>query len=373
MDRSSLAEARRVVLKSGTRVLTDDHGRLALSRLFAVVEAAAALARAGRQPLLVSSGAVGLGRDALGLSDTPLELAERQACAAVGQLRLMSLYEAGFSRLGLRCAQVLLTQGDFHDRARYLNLRGALEALLERGVVPIINENDVVSVEELALGPDRRAFGDNDTLSALVAAKLDADLLVLLTDVDAVYDKNPRRHADARPLLVLEAEDQVQAGGSDSGAGRGGMASKVRAARMAARSGCHAVIASGRDLAALPRLLAGEDVGTWVPASGTMRARRRWIAFAAAPSGALVLDRGAVRALKERGASLLAAGVSEVRGAFEAGDVVELLDAEGARVGRGEIRCGAEAARRWAAGEPPPDARNRDALIDRDLLVLEDG
>ncbi|MCB9758466.1 MAG: glutamate 5-kinase [Alphaproteobacteria bacterium] len=373
MERTTLNEARRVVVKLGTRVLTEDDGRLALSRLFEVVEETARAWRAGREILLVSSGAVGLGRDALGLFQSPRDLAARQACAAVGQTRLMSLYEVGFSRLGMRCAQVLLTQGDFDERARYLNLRSALNALLAHKVVPVINENDVVSTEELALTPGRGrlVFGDNDRLSALVASKLDADLLVLLTDVDAVYDRNPRDHADARRLDRLEPEDAVDAGGAGSAASRGGMRSKVDAARVAARSGCHAVIASGRTPGVLRRVLAGEVEGTWVPAVGGLAARRRWIAFAAAPRGVLHLDPGAVRALRERGASLLAAGVSRVEGDFAEGDVVELKDDRGAVIGRGVVSCDAEGARRWRSGEAPPNTHNRHALVHRDTLVLE--
>ncbi len=193
--RPALADADRIVIKLGTRVLTHDDGRIALSRLYGVVEAAAELLARDRDVLIVSSGAVGLGREALGFEVTPDDLEERQACAAVGQGRLMGLYDAGFGRLGRLCAQVLLTQGDFDDRIRYLNLRSTLETLLRRGVVPVINENDAVSTEELALasGERRRVFGDNDRLSALVASELDADLLILLTDVDGVFERDRRK------------------------------------------------------------------------------------------------------------------------------------------------------------------------------------
>jgi len=374
MERPDVARARRIVIKLGTRVLTHDGGQIALSRLFAVVEAAAGCRAAGREVLLVSSGAVGLGRGLLGLDDAPAELADRQACAAVGQAQLMSLYQAGFTQLGLTCAQVLLTQGDFDDRLRYLNLRDALAALLRRGVVPVINENDVVSTEELAWaegGGSRPIFGDNDRLAALVATKLDAELLVLLTDVEGVYDRDPRAHPDAALLARIDADGVAQAGGPTAG-GRGGMRSKVESARVAARSGCHAIIASGRASGALAAALAGAGVGTWFPARPGLPARHRWIAFAAAPRGALHLDAGAVRALRERGASLLAAGVRRVEGAFERGDVVELLGPDGARVGRGMVHCGRDAAAAWIAGARPASARNHHALVHRDHLVLED-
>jgi glutamate 5-kinase len=373
--RPPVSAAQRVVIKLGTRVLTHDDGTLALARLFGVVEAAAGLARAGREVLIVSSGAVGLGRDALGLAGQPLSLADRQACAAVGQSRLMGLYDAGFSRLGQVAAQVLLTQSDFDDRERYLNLRGTLAALLRRGVVPIINENDAVATEELAFieGDGRPVFGDNDRLAALVATKLGADLLVLLTDVEGVYESDPRVDPAAALLSVVTGGERIAAGASGSGVGRGGMRSKVEAAAIAARAGCHAVIASGRRLGALGEVLAGADRGTWFPAGPGLAARQRWIAFAAAPRGVLRLDPGAVSALLGRGASLLAAGVSAVEGDFQRGDVVELRGPDGALVGRGIVHCGAADARLWAGGQPPDGARNHDALVHRDHMVLEKG
>ncbi|MEM7582298.1 MAG: glutamate 5-kinase [Acidobacteriota bacterium] len=375
LPRPEVAAARRVIVKLGTRVLTHDSGRLALSRLFAVVEAAAELRASGREVLLVSSGAVGLGQDALGLEDTLLELHVRQACAAVGQNRLMALYDSGFSRLGLVCGQVLLSQTDFDDRVRYLNLRSTLSALLRRGVVPIINENDAVSTDELAFveGAERRIFGDNDRLSALVATELDADLLVLLTDVDGVFDRDPRRYPEARLLARVEDPDRLAgaAGGPASAASRGGMRSKVEAASVAVRGGCHAVIASGREPGALRRVLNGDEVGTWFPAGPGLAARRRWIAFAVAPRGELQLDAGAVVALQDRGASLLAVGVARVEGEFEAGDVVQLRGPDGAVIGRGIVSCDAATARQWTAGHAPEGVRNHHALVHRDHLALE--
>ncbi|MEM7349304.1 MAG: glutamate 5-kinase [Acidobacteriota bacterium] len=373
--RPTVATAHRVVLKLGTRVLTHEGGRLALARLFAVVEAAAELRAAGKEVLLVSSGAVGLGKDALGLEAIPEELSERQACAAVGQTRLMGLYDGGFSRLGQVCGQVLLSQDDFDDRVRYLNLRSTLNALLRRGVVPVINENDAVSTDELAFveGAKRRIFGDNDRLSALVATELDADLLVLLTDVDGVYDRDPKKDPAARLMSQVDDPESLRdaAGGPGSAVSRGGMRSKVEAAAMAARGGCQAIIASGLDATVLCGVLRGEAVGSWFPAGRGLQARRRWIAFATAPRGSLELDDGAVAALRERGASLLAAGVSRVLGDFHQGDVVELLDAAGHTVGRGIVHCDAATARLWSGGRPPEGVRNHHALVHRDHLALE--
>ncbi len=373
-DRPPIAEARRIVLKLGTRVVAYEDGRLALPRLFSVIEAAVRLRETNREVLIVSSGAVGLGMAALGLDRMPTELEERQACAAVGQTRLMGLYEEGFQRHGFVCGQVLLTRGDFEDRLHYLNLRSTLITLLRRGVVPIINENDAVSTEELAYveGERRPLFGDNDGLSALVAAKLEADLLVLLTDVDGVYDRDPRQNGDARLIDRIDAADPVgEAGGPGSAVGRGGMRSKLGAASSAARSGCHAVIASGLEPERLSELLAGRSIGTWFPATGELDGRRRWIAFAAPSRGSLSLDPGAVTALRESGASLLAAGVHQVEGDFRQGDVVELLGPGGAAVGRGIVYCDAATARRWCGGTPPEGIRNHEALVHRDHLVLE--
>jgi len=378
--RPSVAGAERVVIKVGTRVVTHDDGRLALARVSRVVETLARLRRSGRPVVLVSSGAVGLGCDALGIEGTPRDLATRQACAAIGQGRLVALYEQGLSRLGALGAQVLLTRADFDDRTRYLNLRRAFEALLTRGVVPIVNENDVVATEELAFPGNgggcgagaRTTFGDNDRLSALVAAKLSADLLVLLTDVDGVYAEAPGAGGAEAPLprLSIDALDGVACGAGAS-AGRGGMQAKLEAARIAARAGCDVVVASGRDARALDRVLAGEEVGTWIEARRGLDARRRGIAFAADPRGALHVDAGAVCALSERGASLLAAGVVRVEGDFKAGDVVDIFDPGGEPVARGVVGVDAPTAVAWAAGSAPEGARTRDALVPRDQMVVE--
>ncbi len=329
----------------------------------------------GDEVLLVSSGAVGLGQSVLKL-ERPTRLAERQACAAVGQSRLMGEWDHLLGAHGILTGQVLLGEADFDDRLRYLNLRNTLMELLRRGVVPIINENDAVATEELALTETgaRTVFGDNDQLSALVATKLGADLLVLLTDVRGVYDKNPRTHADAQLLdrVNVSQLDEVQADGAASALSRGGMASKVAAARTAVRGGCHAVICSGLEAGALQRVLVGENEGTWFPAEAGLSARRRWIAFATAPRGTLHLDSGAVRALRERGASLLAAGVKRIDGDFHRGDVVELLAPDGVPVGRGMVSCDASSAKAWAEGHAPIGAQNHHALVHRDHLALDD-
>ena len=368
--RPDVAEARRVVIKLGTRVLTHDDGTLALSRLFGVIEVVAGLRRAGRDAILVSSGAVGLGRDVLGQRGT-LDLQTHQACAAVGQSRLMGLYEHGFSRLGLVAAQVLLTPSNLENRHRYLSIRNSLAALLRHGVIPVINQNDAVATEaELSVHEDDapQIFGDNDRLAALVATKLGADLLVLLTDVPGVYDADPRRDTSARLIPMVEDADALEnVGGAASAASRGGMKSKVSAAKIGSRAGCHVVIASGREPGVLASVCAGDEAGTWFPAQGGLNAETRWIAFGAPTLGTLRIDRGAVDALEQRGASLLPAGVDRIEGEFRRGDVVELRGPDGHLVGRGRVLVGAGEARDWCAAEPPAKKN----IIRRDQLVLE--
>jgi glutamate 5-kinase len=262
-QRSRLAQAKRIVLKLGTQVVLDAEGRPALSRLYGLMEAVAALRRGGAQPVLVSSGAVGLGARQLGIQ--PEGLSQKQACAAAGQGQLMSIYQEGFARMGLCAAQVLLTEDDFADPIRHANLRRTLETLLELGAIPVLNENDTVSTLELER-PDpghTPIFSDNDHLSALVAAHLQADLLILLSDVTALHTANPGLHPDATPLTDVPFEGDLQAdleGASDRG--RGGMVSKVEAARVAARAGVPVVLASGHVVRVLERILAGESVGT---------------------------------------------------------------------------------------------------------------
>ncbi len=372
---ADVTKARRVVVKLGTRVVTQQGQGVALSRIAGVVEEVARAVNEGREMLIVSSGSVGLGRQALGLEKTPTDLIERQVCAAVGQSRLMEFYQMLFSRLGLVTAQVLCTELDFKDRGRYLNLRGTLSRLLERSIIPIINENDVVSTEELALDPgvvSAQVFGDNDMLSALVASELDAELLVLLTDVDGVYDANPQTHPEARLLTEVKRADELAAelSGASNGEGRGGMKNKVDAAALAAAGGCHAIIASGFEAGQLTALFNGQQRGTWFAPTGSLSARQRWIAFAATPAGVLRLDAGAVVALMEHHASLLPAGVVAAEGTFQRGDVVELQDPEQRTIGRGIVEIDVEQTLQWMAGQAPTGVRT---LIRGERLVITAG
>ncbi len=369
------------MIKLGTAVLMRDDGGVALSRFYSFVEAIAAFKCEGREVLLVSSGAVGLGIERLALPQRPQSLPLKQACAAVGQGRLMSLYSDAFDRLGITTAQVLLTEEDFSNRRRYLNLRSTLMKLLEVGALPIINENDTVSTAELE-PLDQSSyvkvnFGDNDKLSALVASRIEADLLVMLTDVDGLYTADPDSADDAQFISVVEQItpeiESLARGGRASRVGRGGMKTKLEAARIATESRCAAVIASGKINDVINRIFAGEELGTlFLPQPG-LPEKRRWIAFATSVKAALVVNEGARRALIERKASLLAAGVVEVRGQFERGDVVSILDEQEREFARGIVNYSSAEARRISGQHSNKideliENRNYDALITRDNI-----
>jgi len=342
----SLPSTRRVVVKVGTGVVARGDGGLALGRMGALVEQLHDLRSRDIDVLLVSSGAVGLGARRLGFSERSQVrgVVDRQACAAAGQGALMAFYDSLFQRLGTTCAQVLLTEEDFHFRQRFNNLTATLERLLRLGAVPILNENDTLSTAELALsqGPERGSvFGDNDRLSALVATYLRADLLVLLSNVDAVYTAPPGTEG-ARPIRVFTDETHFVEGAASS-VGRGGMGSKIEAARLAARGGVTAVIASGDERDILQKVLDGESVGTRFQAhgdAGRLPRKKAWLAFATGAAVATVqVNAGARLALVERGASLLSVGVERVDGAFSEGDVVDIVH-DGELLARGLATAG---------------------------------
>ncbi len=330
MRREMLKDVTRLVVKLGTGVLTDSRKQPDLAQMEQLVAQVAEQQRAGREIVLVTSGAVGAGMGVLGFERRPAGLAELQACAAVGQSRLMTTYEQLFARFDLRVAQVLLTHDDLEHHERHLNARNTLVTLLGHRVVPIINENDAVSFTEIK-------FGDNDALSALVASLLPADLLVILTTVDGVIENFGKANPRTIPLVDhIGPRLQALAGGTASATAVGGMASKIEAAKIVTRSGIPLVIASGRKKRVLASVLAGAEEGTLFLARPTkLRGRQRWIAFFHHPQGALFVDDGAKQALRDGGKSLLPPGVARCDGDFAAGDVVRVCDLNGTEFARG--------------------------------------
>jgi glutamate 5-kinase len=378
-SRPPLGDAQRIVVKLGTQVVTHDGRALALGRLMSLVEEMALLRQEGRQILLVSSGAVALGMRQLGLSERPRSLGLRQACAAVGQGHLVALYTSAFAQFGVTAAQVLLTESDLGDRDRALCVRTTLMRLLDLRAVPVLNENDSVSIRELVehrqsqgAASGAPVFGDNDGLSARVAIGVDADLLVMLTDVDGLHTADPRVDPEARRIDVLDAETPRL--GEASLAGTGGMLSKLEAARLASRAGVTVVIASGATPNVLRRLLSGESVGTCVSPTERRAMRRQRIALAP-HAGALVANDGALAALEAGRASLLPIGVVAVEGDFREGEVVEIRDGSGRVRGRGLANYDARACRALLGrhSEEIEDVlgwRGYDALVTRDNLVI---
>ena len=374
MGGRELTRVRRLVVKVGSGLITAREAGLDPARIGALADELAAVRRHGQEVALVSSGAVVAGMARLRLQVRPRSIPEKQAAAAVGQSALMEHYETAFARHGVTVAQILLTQADVSARARYLNARNTLTTLLGYGVVPIINENDTVAVEEIK-------FGDNDNLSALVAQLIDADLLVLLTDVDGLYTGDPSRDPQARKLDTVEAvtpEIERLVWSDADRVAVGGMATKLQAAQKAAASGVPMVIASGREPGTLARVLRGEPVGTYFPPRGDrLAARKRWIAFAVPPQGRLLVDAGAREALIERGKSLLPSGVVDIEGDFDAGEVVALCaaDGDGKEFARGLVNFDAQELRtirraKTAEIEGLLGYKSVDEVVHRDNLVV---
>jgi glutamate 5-kinase len=365
-----------VVVKVGSRVLTREDGTLDDARVAAVADQLARLRLDGRKVALVSSGAVAAGIGRLGWKRRPTDLAELQAAAAVGQSRLIESYNKALAPHGLNAAQILLTAEDLQHRARYLNTRNTLNALFRCGAIPIINENDTVAVDELQI-----SFGDNDRLAALVTNLLRAPLMILLSDVEGVYDRNPSE-PDAKLMSVithLDAADsfaQDAVGPSRIQLSRGGMGSKLRAARIAAAAGESVVIAAGRRPNVLLDILAGAEVGTLILAEGrTVASRKRWIGWSATPRGRFLLDAGAAKAVQSNGKSLLAVGVRGVEGNFVKGDVVSICDSAGREFARGLTNYGSSQMT-TIAGQPTERIAELlghcpyDEVVHRDNLVV---
>lgn len=330
-SRSQMTGLRRVVVKIGSALLTNDGRGLDEAAIGSWVDQLAELHRRGVEVVLVSSGAVAEGMVRLGWQVRPSALHDLQAAAAVGQTGLVRSYEDNFARFDIRTAQILLTHDDLSNRKRYLNARSALRTLIDLGVVAIVNENDTVVTDEIR-------FGDNDTLGALVVNLLEADALIILTDQEGLYNADPRKDADAQLISEGKADDPrwVAVAGDGGKLGRGGMATKIRAARLAARSGALTLIASGRQPRVLSRLLEGEGIGTLLmPEHAPMTARKRWLAGQLQVRGTLTLDQGAVAGVCQQGSSLLPVGVTAVEGSFRRGDMVLCVDGDGEPIAKG--------------------------------------
>lgn len=372
ISRNRIPHTRRWVVKIGSALLTRNGQGFDRKVLSPWADQVAGFLEAGGDLVLVSSGAVAEGMTRMGWKHRPKSLHELQAAAAIGQMGLIRAYEACFQKRGLHAAQILLTRDDLADRERYLNARSTLRALLRLGVVPVVNENDTVATDELR-------FGDNDTLAALVANLIEADLLILLTDQDGLFDRDPRFDTAARLISETRVDNpqlDAVAGGSVGGLGRGGMVTKVRAARLAARSGTATVIAPGKGDGVLQRIGTGEQVGTLLtPVQEPQAARKRWMAGQLQAQGRLTLDAGAVRALREQGKSLLAVGVNGVSGAFNRGEVVACVDDHGREIARGLVNYDAQESTR-IKGQPSTSFEkilgylDDEELIHRDNLVV---
>ena len=379
MDRKEFINAKRIVVKLGTNILRNDEGYVSLPRVFSFIEDMASLVKSGKEVILITSGAVGLGRKRLGLEGTT-GTALKQACAAIGQGKLMSIYESGFDGYGLVAAQILLTEDDFGIRTRYLSLRTTLNKLLELGVIPVINQNDTVSSIEVDPRYEQMqvCFSDNDKLSALVASELDADLLLILSDVDGLYDKNPKENPDAKIIPVVnEVTDEILELGTDaSDGGRGGMRTKLMAARMVTRFGGRVLIANGKIPYVIKKVFAGDEIGTmFLPQNEGLSDKKRWIGYATNIIGKIKVNHGAKKALVEKEKSLLPIGVIDVIHEFKKGDVISIIDENDHEFARGMVNYDSDSCRK-VIGCHSDDIikvlgfKNYDAIITRDNITI---
>ena len=371
-DRGPIREARRVVVKLGSALLTKQGTGLDVDRIRALAAEVGQLRHDDREVIIVSSGAVAEGCNRLGWGARPETVHELQAAAAVGQMGLAEAWESALRQFDCGAAMIMLTHEDLADRERYLNARATLGQLLRLGIVPVINENDTVATEEIR-------FGDNDTLAALVANLIEADLLIVLTDVPGLLDGDPTEVESPRLIQHAYADDEgldAKAGKGTGGFGRGGMVTKLSAARLAARAGAHTVLASGREAQILKKICQGDEVGTWLQAKlSPLTARKRWIAGHLRARGTLTVDDGASHALVDQGVSLLAVGVVRVDGQFVRGDVVRIVRADGTPVAQGLCNYGSEDAGKLLGrqSESFPDYIayvGEPELVHRDNLVI---
>lgn len=375
-----IKKAKRIVFKFGTNALSTDNGDLALSRLYSFMEDIAALRAQGKEVMIVTSGAVGVGKRRLGLTSAPDVVSLKQACAAVGQISLMKLYEDGFKQLGVVAAQVLLTEDDFSHRSRYLSLRDTLNRLLELGCIPVINQNDTVSTNELRGYKEKGVnvcFSDNDKLSALVASGMDADLLCVMSDVDGLYNGDPRKDKNAKLIDVVKGvTPEIEAlGFCASSRGRGGMKTKLEAAKVVTRSGAAMIIAYGKKPGAVSAVFGPDFKGTLFLPVEDLPGKKLWLAYATNVAGGLTVNDGAKKAMCEKGSSLLPAGITAVAGEFEAGDSISILDEAGQEFARGLVNYSSKECRKIAGRRSEEIAKkigykNYDEAVHRNNIVL---
>ena len=378
MKREEFINAKRIVIKLGTNVIRNEDGEVAISRIYSFIEDMAKLVRRGKEVILVTSGAVGLGKKKLNLESTD-EDGLKQACAAVGQSRLMAFYENGFGIYGIPIAQILLTEDDFSLRHRYLSLRTTLNKILEFGVVPIINQNDTVSTIKMntILSGVKVCFSDNDKLSALVSSELDADLLILLSDIDGLFTANPKTNPDAELIHeVPNVSDDIMALGTDaSEGGRGGMRTKLEAAKLVTRFGGKVLIANGKIPYVLSKIFEGEDIGTrFLPTSENLPDKKRWIGYATNIKGQLVVNEGAKKAVLKENSSLLPIGIINVVNDFRQGEVVSICDENNTEFARGMVNYSSEECRKIVGAhsddiEDILGYKNYDAVVTRDNIT----
>ncbi len=378
MQREEFLNVKRIVIKLGTNVLRNEEGEVALSRIYSFIEDISKLVKSGKEVIVVTSGAVGLGKKKLNLESTEGD-GVKQACAAIGQSRLMSFYENGFGVYDIPIAQILLTEDDFSLRHRYLSLRTTLNKILEFGVVPIINQNDTVSTIELhdMLAGMQVSFSDNDKLSALVSSELDADLLILLSDIDGLFTANPKENPDAKLIKeVKEVTDEILALGTNaSEGGRGGMKTKLEAAKLVTRFGGKVLIANGKIPYIISKIFNGEDYGTmFIPTNENLSGKKRWIGYATNVLGKLIVNEGAKDAILNQCKSLLPIGIIEVINDFKQGEVVSICDENGNEFARGMVNYDSEECRRILGAHSDNIVqtlgyKNYDAVITRDNIT----
>lgn len=381
MKREDFIKAKRIVIKLGTNVLRNDEGYVSLPRVYTFIEDIANLVISGKEVIVITSGAVGLGKKRLGLESTE-GTALKQACAAIGQGKLMSIYENGFDTYGLTAAQILLTEDDFSVRERYLSLRTTLNKLLELGAIPVINQNDTVTTLDILprfLQEDMQVcFSDNDKLSALVASELDADLLIILSDINGLYDSNPKTNPDAKLLKsVEEVNDSILSLASGvSDGGRGGMETKLKAARLVTRFGGKVLIANGKKPYIIKRIFDGEDEGTmFLPQKENLSDKKRWIGYATNIVGKIIVNDGAKHALIKQEKSLLPIGVIGVKNSFKKGDVISILDENNQEFARGIVNYDSDSCRKLIGRHSDNiieilGFKNYDAIITRDNITI---